>query len=282
MLKFCGLCGHETKPLHDAHMKRLYHTCASCGLITLDKDFHATHEEARMVYDLHENDIHDEAYQAYFNRFLQAAVFPYVKGKKALDYGSGPEPVLAHVLTTQHGYDVTCYDLHYAPDADFSHQPYDLILSTEVFEHLLDPIGTMLFLRQMLKPGGHLAIMTLLHDHHHDHFLTWWYRRDITHISFYSEKTLEYLGRLTGFHMIYCDQKRMITFEKTHEDLQALSLCPLCGRPNRCAFSLGQDPKTCWCMTNPVPEDLIKKVPEALRGKTCICQTCVKKDAMTR
>lgn len=37
-------------------------------------------------------------------------------------------------------------------------------------------------------------------------------------------------------------------------------ICPLCGQKNLCAFSLGKDPETCWCMTAEVPKELLSQV----------------------
>ncbi|MBP2028434.1 hypothetical protein J2Z35_002235 [Acetoanaerobium pronyense] len=54
-------------------------------------------------------------------------------------------------------------------------------------------------------------------------------------------------------------------------------ICPLCGQKNLCAFSLGQDPETCWCMTAEVPKELLSQVPDEKRGKSCICQSCIEK-----
>lgn len=54
------------------------------------------------------------------------------------------------------------------------------------------------------------------------------------------------------------------------------SVCPLCGRPNHCGRA--EDPtggKACWCREAVIPASLLKKVPENLRGKSCICPSCV-------
>lgn len=53
-------------------------------------------------------------------------------------------------------------------------------------------------------------------------------------------------------------------------------ICPLCGEPNKCAFSLGKDPSTCWCMNIKVPNELLEQVPQEERGKNCVCEVCVK------
>ena len=53
--------------------------------------------------------------------------------------------------------------------------------------------------------------------------------------------------------------------------------CPLCERPNHCAMEqpqAGQN-EPCWCTREQFGAALLQQVPEALRGKACICQACV-------
>lgn len=54
------------------------------------------------------------------------------------------------------------------------------------------------------------------------------------------------------------------------------SACPLCGQPNHCAILAGEDPYSCWCMTARIPQKLKERVPGKLRGKACICQSCLR------
>lgn len=54
--------------------------------------------------------------------------------------------------------------------------------------------------------------------------------------------------------------------------------CPLCGQGNACAEELaratGQPQPPCWCMTAEFPPTLRDAVPEAARGRACICARC--------
>ena len=54
-------------------------------------------------------------------------------------------------------------------------------------------------------------------------------------------------------------------------------LCPLCGQPNRCAMEQPQagQHEPCWCTREQFGAALLQQVPEALRGRACICQACV-------
>jgi len=51
--------------------------------------------------------------------------------------------------------------------------------------------------------------------------------------------------------------------------------CPICGRNNGCAFNTGADPKTCWCMTTPVPKGLLSHIPDEMRNISCVCKSCI-------
>ncbi len=55
--------------------------------------------------------------------------------------------------------------------------------------------------------------------------------------------------------------------------------CPLCGQANHCAMEqpqAGREQAPCWCTREQFSAQLLQQVPEALRGKACICQACVK------
>ncbi|WP_237466490.1 cysteine-rich CWC family protein [Vibrio stylophorae] len=56
------------------------------------------------------------------------------------------------------------------------------------------------------------------------------------------------------------------------------SLCPLCGRGNACG-NLNPKNGQCWCADPSVtfPSGLLVLVPPSLKGKACICRTCVEK-----
>jgi hypothetical protein len=60
-------------------------------------------------------------------------------------------------------------------------------------------------------------------------------------------------------------------------------LCPLCAKDNACGNvinnNLACDEKkklTCWCQDPNIqfPPELLQQVPDELKNKTCICQSC--------
>ena len=153
-------------------------------------------EKEKQEYLHHNNTPENEGYVAMFKDFIEKCIDPYQdKIKAALDFGCGPGPVLAGLLKEK-GFEVDIYDKYFAPEKIFENKKYDLITSTEVLEHLADPLETLKTLKNHLNKNGILAIMTLFHPNNEEGFKKWWYRRDSTHISFYRPKTFEILAKM--------------------------------------------------------------------------------------
>lgn len=207
----CLLCGSETTLIHAKQAD--YQYCPACEFISKDARFLLTPVQERQEYDLHQNSLEDPRYVAYFNRFLDSAVFPFVqKGREALDFGSGPTPVLSQLLERDHGFTVDIYDLYYAQKKSYLGKTYDLITCTEVLEHLNNPLEYFRLFKKLLKPNGILSVMTQLHHNDASHFLRWHYIQEASHISFYSNVTLGFLAKEAGFEMLYSDGIRYTAF----------------------------------------------------------------------
>ena len=209
----CKICGSLTKEIDDFSLKKLYHFCPSCEAIFLDPDHYLSSNEEHTLYGHHQNSLENEGYVAMFENFLDFFWDELTCKQKSLDFGSGPTPVLSSLIERR-GVKVECYDKFYQPQKCYENQMYDFITSTEVFEHLDDPLGTFSLLSQHLNPNGILALMTLFHTNDEVHFLQWWYRRDPTHIVFYTPKTLEMMAQKCGLRCIKTDEKRVIVFKK--------------------------------------------------------------------
>jgi hypothetical protein len=51
--------------------------------------------------------------------------------------------------------------------------------------------------------------------------------------------------------------------------------CPLCGSPNACAVAeSGRFDTACWCTAAAFPAALLAALPEADRGRACVCAGC--------
>ncbi len=144
------------------------------------------------MYQQHRNDPDDSGYRAFLGRLcepLQARLAPNSRG---LDFGCGPGPTLS-VMLAESGHQVELYDWFFAPDRSVLVGAYDFITATEVVEHLHQPGGELSRLWALLRPGGHLGVMTkLVLDR--GAFSRWHYKNDLTHVSFFSRPTFEWLA----------------------------------------------------------------------------------------
>lgn len=211
----CKVCNSNTTVI--SHPKfGDYFYCCNCEFISKDESNRLNEEEEKIRYSIHKNSIEDKNYVDYFYRFLNGAVTPFVgEGKKGLDFGSGPSPVLAQLLEEKFNYKMDIYDYYFSPEKVYIGKKYDLVTSTEVVEHLNDPLIYFNLFSNLLKPNGVLAIMTQFHKNDKDHFLSWSYIRDRSHISFYTPKTMKYIAGKVGVKVIYTDDFKYITFSLT-------------------------------------------------------------------
>ncbi len=209
----CILCGHETYPLKDPQIKATYDVCTHCKFTYKPQQYHLSREKEKAQYDHHVNTMENEGYVNMFKRFLDESVYPYIKSGKALDFGSGPGPVLYELLKMD-GFKASHYDPYYHKDFSVFEHTYDLITSTEVFEHFSDPVKTLGHISALLEKGGILAVMTSLRPPSDEAFLKWWYRRDSTHISFFTLEAFEELIKPYPLKLIHTNNKNYFVFRK--------------------------------------------------------------------
>lgn len=50
--------------------------------------------------------------------------------------------------------------------------------------------------------------------------------------------------------------------------------CPLCNGENACAMAAGQPPQSCWCQQLVIAPEALAALPEAEKGRRCICKSC--------
>ena len=114
-------------------------------------------------------------------------------GSQILDFGCGPGPALAEMFK-EAGFCMDLYDPIFFPQKPSSSKKYDFITCTEVIEHFYDPFNEFIKLDRMLAKNGIFAVMTNFYDESIN-FEDWYYRKDPTHVVFYTEQTLQYIAK---------------------------------------------------------------------------------------
>lgn len=125
---------------------------------------------------------------------------PYIKGR-LLDVGCGKRPyektyfagaseyVGADYLTDRSRPDIVCSAL----DLKVSDHSFDTVVSTEVLEHVPDPLRALREMRRVLKSEGHLVLSAPM----------WWPRHEIPYDYFrYPYDGLLYLFKESGFEVV--------------------------------------------------------------------------------
>ncbi|MFH5882451.1 class I SAM-dependent methyltransferase [Liberiplasma polymorphum] len=214
----CDICNTPCTILIDHQLKIskqsvTYAVCPNCGFTKKTTAFFANAIEEKRQYDFHENSLDNLGYVNYLKAFINEAVTPFIQKGSALDFGAGPGPVLSYLLKDL-GFEVSLYDPFYHPDKTVLNNHYDLITSTEVFEHFYNPLESIKEVVDCLKPNGLLVVMTSFKTMDDETFKTWWYRRDITHVSFYTEEAFEIIASKFNLRKIYTNHVNIIVFRK--------------------------------------------------------------------
>lgn len=195
----CPLCLNSAYSHFYRDKKRDYFRCSNCQLVFVPDDQLISDSAEKAIYDLHENEIGDEGYRNFLNRLAAPLTEKLTPGSHGLDFGCGPGPALADMLTLN-GFKMDLYDLFYYPDKSKLRDKYEFITATEVIEHIKDCENAFNYFEDKLKSGGILGLMTkLVIDQ--EAFSKWHYKNDLTHIRFYSLETFKWVAENRGFDL---------------------------------------------------------------------------------
>lgn len=212
----CPLCLNEHISFYHSDKKRDYYQCKQCNLVFVAEQFLPSPEREKAEYELHQNHFDDAGYVRYLSRVLphiENIVAASGNGLHALDFGCGPSPVLASLLSDK--FNVTrYYDPLYFPNRQVvNNARYHVITCTEAIEHFHKPHREWNLLVNMLSEHGKLVIMTkrLLSK---ERFAQWHYKNDPTHVCFFSESTFDYLAQTYNLQVSFPD-KDIAVFRKS-------------------------------------------------------------------
>jgi SAM-dependent methyltransferase len=184
-LHACPVCSHD-KLLHYCRVPSLfnagefirYERCRHCGTVLRNPRLPSTarlakYEDRALTETDKELDPKSQAHYAYMMRLIDR-LMPEGSERRLLDFGCGAGGFLIEARAA--GFEVMGLELNRAlarhvektagvpvqqgvvSDVSFANERFNVILSSQVFEHLLDPRGTLEELREHLVPPGLLLI----------------------------------------------------------------------------------------------------------------------------
>ncbi len=190
----CPLCqSSQTKEFSHSE-NRYYHHCQNCDIVFVPEKFFVTKDDEKAKYDNHQNSPDNAGYCQFLDKLLLPLQSHLQEGAKGLDFGSGPGPTLS-LMMERRGYEMEIYDIFYHDTPEVFEKKYDFITSTEVIEHLHHPLGEIEKLWGCLREGGVLGLMSAFRV---EDFENWYYKRDLTHICFFSPQTFSWIASQLG------------------------------------------------------------------------------------
>ena len=207
----CIVCKSDLVSVYKIIDSKKYWDCKFCFARFLDKNHHLEPSLERERYLLHENRIDDKAYRDFLSKLANPLKEKLSKKSAGLDYGCGEGPALADIFTSL-GFKMNLYDPFFFPDKDIFLKKYDFITCTEVVEHFYSPFKEFIFLDGLLEKEGWLGIMTsfLPTD---ELFKNWYYRKDPTHVVFYTKETFEVIASQRNWSL-EIESKDVVLFYK--------------------------------------------------------------------
>tara|TARA_Y100000588_G_scaffold328715_1_gene364448 strand:- start:1818 stop:2471 length:654 start_codon:yes stop_codon:yes gene_type:complete len=189
---------------------RKYFLCENCEFIFVPKQFWVSKTEEKLRYKQHRNDSNDKGYVEFLSQITEPIKKFIQEGSHGIDYGCGPNSVLSDILIKAKMH-MTQYDPFFYPK--FPNDRFDFLLSTETFEHFQNPLKEIRNISSIVHSQGLIGIMTSFWQK--DIFIkNWHYRRDKTHICFYTLRTFEYIADIFQFEILYTDKNRIVIFKK--------------------------------------------------------------------
>lgn len=196
----CPLCHNTSVKEYCTSGGILFLQCEACVLVFKDSSQYPSAENEKKRYLQHQNNINDTNYQNFVAPIVTRIFQQQPLTARGLDFGAGPGPVIAKLLTDK-GFSITLFDPYFYPEKECLSTTYDFIICSEVMEHFHTPNKEFKLLRKLLKSNGKLYCMTQLLPKKED-FNHWYYKNDSTHVVFYSERNIQWIKENIGFSSV--------------------------------------------------------------------------------
>lgn len=197
----CPLCHNsDFKPWAPETSPAVYLKCAICHFVWLIPEQRPTAARQAERYREHHNLADDPPYQKYLGRLVDRVKPHLTPGQRGIDYGSGPVEGMRALMEPQ-GWLVASYDPDFFPGLGAFKEPVQFILCNEAAEHFFEPAEDFRRFAQLLPQGGILGLRTECLPEE-SAFAKWWYRKDDTHICFYSTQTFQWLAARDGWRIL--------------------------------------------------------------------------------
>ena len=210
-MKNCTVCKSKNIQIFLKIEELIYWKCNFCEAKFLDNKNYISYNEEKKHYLKHNNILTDQGYR----NFLLCLIKP-LKDKISLydfglDYGCGYSPALADILKKD-GFNIDIYDPFFFPNENIFLKKYKFITCSEVVEQLFKPYEEFIKIDNLMDYNAWFGLMTsfITEDYL---FKNWHYRRDPTHVVFYSKKTFQVIAYQMNWRIINLS-KNIILFCK--------------------------------------------------------------------
>lgn len=209
----CSLCDAAgcVPLLNDG--RRSFFFCKSCELLFVPADDHISLDDEIKRYDLHDNGFSDNGYVRFLEEIVKVVEDLDPAGLRILDFGCGRNAVLSGLLQRK-GFACDFYDPLYALGTRCLSEKYDIVVLCEVVEHLRNLKDEARIINNLLRQNGKVIVRTNPYPSREE-FRTWWYKEDLTHINFFSRKSVDVFAMKIG-----CDR-----VDQQQKDIFILSNC---------------------------------------------------------
>lgn len=192
----CSLC--QSTEFHEYISGGDYLHCASCDLVWLKPSLLLSPAEELERYHLHQNSVESADYLKFLSKLANPMRNYIQPGWQGIDFGAGTEQGMAALFPDC---SIAAYDPFFHPDRDLLNNSYDFILCSEAAEHFYQPKKEFELFQRMLRERGILGISSALRPAK-EKFMGWHYRRDPSHVSFFSEITVQWLANFYGWKLL--------------------------------------------------------------------------------